>query len=220
MRRSNAPLFLCGRFSFFPSLLLNVGVKIAIINRTSRRKEDLELKYVRRFVWYIAFRLLIICCILGLMTTAFYFAMNAANIQIILKDGMARRAQVVMMGENEKELGNYFSNAYIARDPLVTQARNGESVYLNYYNITGIDHRLHMDFVWCWPWEDTARATMRESIPRIDGKVKSSMRDTVTQLGLTASPPRWQSAEYSVLLSRENGRWIIKNMTVTEVINE
>ena len=178
------------------------------------------MKYVRRFVWYIAGRLLIICCILGVMTTAFYFAMNAANIQIILKDGMARRAQVVMMGEKENELGNYFATAYIARDPLLAQARNGESVYLNYYNITGIDHRLQMDFVWCWPWEDTARATMRESIPRIDGKVKSSERDTVTQLGLASSPPRWPSAEYSVLLSRENGRWIIKNMTVTEVINE
>lgn len=178
------------------------------------------MKFVRRFVWYIAGRLLIICCILGVMTTAFYFAMNAANIQIILKDGMAKRAQVVMMGESESALTSYFSSAYISRDPLLAQARSGESVYQNHYSITGIDHRIKMDWVWCWPWEDTARATMQERIPRIDGKVKSASRDDVEAMGLTSAPPRWQSCEYDVILSRENGRWIIKNMTVTEIINE
>lgn len=178
------------------------------------------MKFFRRFIWYIAGRLLIICCVLGVMTTAFYFAMNAANIQIILKDGMAKRAQVVMMGESESALTNYFSSAYIGRDERLTTARNGESVYQNYYSITGFDHRLDMDWVWCWPWEDTARATITERIPRIDGKVKSSARDTVSELGLTTSPPKWQSAKYSVLLARENGRWTIKNMTLTEEINE
>ena len=52
------------------------------------------MKYLRRLIWYIATRLMIITGILGLMTIAFYFSMNASNIQIILKDGMARRAQV------------------------------------------------------------------------------------------------------------------------------
>ena len=178
------------------------------------------MKYVRRFVWYIAGKLLVICCVLGIMTTAFYYAMNAANIQIILKDGMAKRAQVVMMGESESALTNYFSSAYLTRDNLLAQARNGESIYQNHYSIAGIDHRIKLGWVWCWPWDDTARATMTESIPRIDGKVKSASRDDVEAMGLTASPPRWQSCVYDVLLSRENGRWIIKNMTVTEVINE
>ena len=178
------------------------------------------MRYVRRFVWYIAGKLLVICCVLGIMTTAFYYAMNAANIQIILKDGMAKRAQVVMMGESESTLQNYFSQAYLSRDNLLAQARNGESIYQNHYSIAGIDHRIKLKWVWCWPWDDTARATMTESIPRIDGKVKTNSRDDVAAMGLTSSPPRWQSCVYDVLLSRENGRWIIKNMTVTEVINE
>ena len=52
------------------------------------------MKYLRRFVWYLASRLLLICVVLGLMIVTFYYAMNMANIQVVLKDGMAYRAQV------------------------------------------------------------------------------------------------------------------------------
>ena len=53
------------------------------------------MKYLRRFLWYVATRLLVVCCVLGILTTAFYFAMNASNIYIILKDSMAKRAQEI-----------------------------------------------------------------------------------------------------------------------------
>ena len=49
------------------------------------------MKYLRRGIWYLASRLLLICLILAMMITVFYYAMNATNIQIILKDGMAAR---------------------------------------------------------------------------------------------------------------------------------
>ena len=182
-------------------------------------KGGVRMRYLRRLIWHIASRLFAFLLVLGILSITFYFAMNATNIYIIVKDGMARRAQVIMMDTSLTELDKYFSASWIARDEMIRNAQNNVDPYRD-CKITGFDHRISLSTVWCWPWEDTARATMRESIPRIDGKVKSSMRDTVTQLGLTASPPRWQSAEYSVLLSRENGRWIIKNMTVTEVINE
>ena len=103
------------------------------------------MKYLRRLIWYISSRLLVLCCVLGLMTTVFYFAMNATNIYIVLKDGMAKRAQVVMQGE-EAELDKYFAPAYLERDSLLAAARNGQSVYQNYYNITGFDHRISLDY--------------------------------------------------------------------------
>ena len=55
------------------------------------------MRYLRRLIWFIASRLLVILLVLGLLTVAFYFSMNATNIYIIIKDGMARRAQVIMM---------------------------------------------------------------------------------------------------------------------------
>ena len=177
------------------------------------------MKYLRRLIWYVSSRLLVLCCVLGLLTMAFYFSMNATNIYIILKDGMAKRAQVVMMGADE-ELSRYFSSACLDRDALLIEARNGQSAYQNYYSITGFDHRITLDWFWCWPWEDSARATITESIPAIDGKVKSASRDAAAAAGLSLSAPKWQTTQYDVLLSRENGQWRIRKLTVKGIVTD
>lgn len=177
------------------------------------------MKYLRRLIWYVSSRLLVLCSVLGLMTMAFYFSMNATNIYIILKDGMAKRAQVVMMGA-EEDLTKYFSPACLERDAQLNEARSGQSAYQNYYNITGFDHRISMDWFWCWPWEDTAQATITERIPAIDGKLKASAREAAATVGVSASAPKWQTTQYTVLLSRENGQWHIRNLSVARTINE
>lgn len=176
------------------------------------------MKYLRRLIWYVSTRLMVAVAVLGLFTMAFYYSMNATNIYVIVKDGMAKRAQVVMMGA-EEDLTSYFAPAYLERDTMLLQARRGESPYQNYYVINGFDHRINIDWVWCWPWEDTARATVTERIPAIDGRMKSSAREAVAALGWTATP-KWSGAQYSVLLGRENGQWRVKNLTVIKSIDE
>ena len=44
------------------------------------------MKYLRRIVWFFANRLLVLCLILGLIMTVFYYTMNLSNIQIVLND--------------------------------------------------------------------------------------------------------------------------------------
>lgn len=176
------------------------------------------MKYLRRLIWYVATRLMAAVAVLGLMTMAFYFTMNATNIYVILKDGMAKRAQVITMNAQE-DLTKYFSPAYLERDAMLVQARNGESPYQLYYTITGFDHRINLDWVWCWPWEDTARATVTERIPAIDGRMKPSAREAVNAIGWTPQP-KWQPAQYSVTLGRENGQWRVKNLSVLKTLNE
>ena len=61
------------------------------------------MKHLRRLIWHIASRLLIVTIVLGLLVTGFYYAMNMTNIYVVLKDGRARRAQVVMMTEDREE---------------------------------------------------------------------------------------------------------------------
>lgn len=177
------------------------------------------MKYLRRLIWYASSRLLVLCSVLGLMTMAFYFSMNATNIYIILKDGMAKRAQVIMMGA-EDDLTQYFASSCLERDIPLTEAQNGLSTYRNYYNITGFDHRISLDSFWCWPWETTARATITERIPAIDGKLKAASREAAAAVGISSSSPKWQTTQYTVLLSQENGQWHIRNLTVARVINE
>ena len=167
------------------------------------------MKKLRRLVWFIAKKLLLITCVLGLITIAFYFSMNAANIFVILKDGMAQRALAVMMNEENRDLNKYFSAAYLPLDKRLAYIRNGNNPYER-YQITGIDHRLRMEWMWAWPWEDTARATITEQVPAIDGRAKAAYRETLP--AEQQSPPRWPSARYDVILIRENGQWHIREL--------
>ncbi len=181
-------------------------------------KEKDGMKYFRRLTWFAATRLLVVVAVLGIFVMAFYFAMNAANIYVILKDGMARRAQVIMMEEDPALLEDYFSPICLGQDEMLRVTAAEGSVYTNYYDITGIDHRLNLEYVWCWPWDDTASATFVERIVGIDGRIKSSQRTQGLEMGLTVSPPAWETIRYDAILVRENGRWIIRDLGQREVI--
>lgn len=175
------------------------------------------MKYLRRIVWFFAGRLFVLCLILGLLMTTFYYAMNLSNIQIILKDGMANRAKVIMgISTSADELTRYFQQACLDSDETLAAALRGASPYVD-YNVRGIDHRLDMGFFWLWPWDTTVRLTMEERIPRIDGRVKGLKADEViAQRGDSAVyPPAWPDAHYRVLLVRESGQWKIRNLTQT-----
>ena len=176
------------------------------------------MKYLRRIVWFFVNRLLVLCVILGLIMTVFYYAMNLSNIQIVLKDGMANRAKYIMGMENSrKELEKYFLTACLENDAAVLETDEGNSSYAD-YNVRGIDHRLEMGFLWVWPWDSSVRLTITERIPRIDGRVKGSKADEViAREGAEALyPPAWAEAQYRVLLTRENGQWKIKTLTAAK----
>ena len=174
------------------------------------------MKYLRRGIWYIATRLLVVCLILGIAITVFYYAMNLSNLQVILKDGMASRAKVIMGIDSDIDgLSRYFQQAYLTTDEALISVRNGTSPYSN-YNVRGIDHRMEMGFVWTWPWDTSIRLTITESIPRIDGRVKGTKADEViAQHGAAAVyPPSWPDAQYRVNLVKENGQWKIRSLTL------
>ena len=176
---------------------------------------------LRRFIWYLASRLLLLIVLLGLFTVTFYYAMNATNVYVVLKDGMAKRAQVIMMNEDATELNKFFQSSYLQRDDNLTLALDGQSPYA-YYTIRGIDHRLELTWMWCWPWESTVRAEFIERIPRIDGRVNRAYADAAKQLygENYENPPKWQSGRYSVTLVKENNQWHVKGITLKEALTE
>ena len=179
------------------------------------------MKYLRRFVWFLASRLFVITMVAALMVTALYFGMSTTNISIVLKEGMAKRAQVVMLMEDESELSKYFQNAFLESDALLLSTRMGASPYRD-YNVRGIDHRLETDFFWVWPWEERVRVDITERIPRIDGRVKSTRaEEVVLENGSGAVyPPDWQGARYRALLEKSGGAWRIRSLTLLEEIHE
>ena len=176
---------------------------------------------LRRFIWYLASRLLLIIVLLGLCTVTFYYAMNASNIYVVLKDGMAKRAQVIMMGEDATELNKYFQSSFLQRDQNLLVAEEGQSPY-QYYTIRGIDHRLELTWMVCWPWESTARVEFSEKIPRIDGRLNRTYADAAKALYGDGyeTPPKWQGGRYTATLVKENNQWHIKSITLKEALSD
>ena len=128
-----------------------------------------------------------------------------------------------MMDEDPEELTKYFQTNYLQRDENLLNAMDGKSPYV-IYTIRGIDHRLQLTWMWCWPWDTTAKAEFTERIPRIDGRIKPRptrrppSRSTVRNN--YESPPRWQAASYSATLVKENDQWHIRSIQVKELLDD
>lgn len=178
------------------------------------------MKYLRRFLWFTAKQLLAVTMVFGVLIIAFYMAMNTANITILLKDGMALRAQVVIMDKDPEELTKYFQGNFVSLDTAINLGVSGESPYAD-YTVTGIDHRIQMEWMWCWPWDNVARADFVESVPKIDGRIKASLRTEIEkEEPERLTPPAWTTTRYRATLEREGGRWKIASIkSLGEVVD-
>ena len=179
------------------------------------------MRMLRRLLNFIASRLLLITVVCALFIISFYLAMNTANIWVLISDGLDARAGVVLMGEDELALRNYFKQEFLNQDPVLQMGLSDTSPYKD-YEIRGYDHRVKMVSVWSWPWESVARAEIIESVPAIDGTIRSSKREAALEAGGEArlAPPDWPTSRYRVTLVRTAGRWKISNLQLMEQIED
>ena len=76
--------------------------------------------------------------------------------------------------------------------------------------------------VWSWPWENVARAEIVESIPAIDGTIRSSRREAALAAGGEERlfPPKWTTSRYRATLVRSAGQWKISNLQLLEQLKD
>ena len=179
------------------------------------------MRILKRLLNFIASRMLLFTVVFALLIIAFYLAMNTANIWVLIDDGLDARAGVVLMGTDASDLTLFFRQEYLSQDPVLQVGLSDTSPYRD-YEIRGYDHRVQMISVWSWPWEDVARAEVIESIPSIDGTIRSSQREAALAAGGEArlSPPAWATSRYMVTLVRTAGRWRNSNLQLLEQLND
>ncbi len=170
--------------------------------------------HLRRLVWFIASRLILLCILCGMLVCGFYMCLNSANIYIILSDGLEKRADVILTREDAEALNAYFHADFLSTDPALEGAFDGSSIY-NDYTITDFKYDLTIERLWAWPWDDYATCTVVERVPSITGSVISSRRSEVS-----ATVPSWQGGRYDITLVNENGEWKIIGMQQTTVLME
>ena len=170
--------------------------------------------HLRRLVWFIATRLMLICILGGMLVCGFYMCLDTANIYVILNDGLQKRAEVILTQQDAESLNFYFHADFLSTDPALEGAFDGTSVYDD-YTITDFEYDLTIEKLWAWPWDKYATCTVVERVPEIKGSVISSRR-------AEASPtvPGWQGGRYDLTLVKNNGEWKIIGMQQITVLME
>ena len=117
------------------------------------------------------------------------------------------------MGEDAGKLTSYFRPEFIAQDPVLQVGTSDTSPYRD-YEIRGYDHRVKMVSGLVVAVENVARAEVVESIPAIDGTIRSAKREAALAEGgeERLSRPRGRRRATAVTLVRTAGRWLISNL--------
>lgn len=170
--------------------------------------------YFRRFVWFIASRLVILCVLLGMLLCGFFMCLNLANVYIILDEGLEKRVEVILTREDAEELNKYFHYDFLNADPALAGAFDGSSTYSDYV-ISDFEYELTVEKLWSWPWDDYATCTVVERVPSITGKVLSSRANEVS-----ADIPKWQGGRYNITLVKEGGMWKVIGMQQVTILME
>ena len=90
------------------------------------------MKYIRRLLWFVATRLVMISVIVGLLVLVFYLAMNTANIYLLLSDGMKMRTGVILTREDAEELTSFFTDEFLLNDETLAIGLSQQSPYVDY----------------------------------------------------------------------------------------
>ena len=165
------------------------------------------LKVVMRFLWFVFSRVFIWGIAALLIVLSFYAAMDYMNAQILIKDGLQLRAEVIIKGDDPTALSKVFSKSFLEKDTLLSSG-----VYRS-YAVTELDYSADVNFHLILPWQKAITLRVTEEVKGIEGTLLGS---TAAESGLGETPPLWKNAIYNVRLIRYEGNWRIISMELVE----
>ena len=168
------------------------------------------MEYVLRFFLCLLKWALIVVVVVTLCTAAFTFAMDYANINILVTDGMKTRTGVVLGVTNPEELPKFFTEEYLAGDLLLY-----DETYHD-FTINSFDAQVEIEKLTTRPWSSEAAVRLNETAV-IDGELPIALQ-TPEQLANPNKirPPEWQGHTFEMRLEKIDGRWIIVDAVETE----
>ena len=165
------------------------------------------LRVVLRFLWYVFSRIFIWGIAVALVVLSFYAAMDFMNAQILVKDGLQLRAEVIIKGDDPTALSKVFSKSFLEQDTLLSSG-----IYRSYV-ISDLDYSVEVNFHLIMPWQNAITLRVTEEVSGIEGTVLGSAE---SDDALSETPPQWQNAVYNVRLIRYEGNWRIVGMDLVE----
>lgn len=166
-------------------------------------------KVVLRFLWYTFSRLLIWGLAIGFIVLSFFVAMDYMNVQILTKDGMQVRAEVIIKGDDPTPLSKVFSKNFLVQDEMLDS-----DIYRNYL-VSDFDYAASVDLKLIFPWNKTVKLRVKEEISNINAKKYVNAQNDSDN---NEEPPAWDNAIYDVTLTRYEQNWRIVEIALVELL--
>ena len=171
------------------------------------------MRYLLRFMGFVVKVAAIVAALAVVGLFAFYTAMNLSNIYVLIGDGMEKRASTALMQQDSQELPKFFDAAFIDSDPVLTS-----NTYAT-YKITDFEHAVSFQWIWNWPWSNSAKAIVTERVLSIDGSLSQEyLSEEQKAAGAGVRPPAWDNAKYEVRLVKTRDGWRIHALTKLESV--
>lgn len=167
------------------------------------------LKIVLRFLWYLFSRLLIWAVAIAFVVLSFFVAMDYMNVQILTRDGMRVRSEVIIKGDDPTALSKVFSKSFLEKDTML------KSDAYRPYLVSDFDYEANIGFKLILPWHNKVILRVTEEISNIDAEIYANAENA----GQTnETPPEWDNAVYDVTLVSYEGNWRIVSMELIELL--
>ncbi len=167
------------------------------------KKKANPLRIARRSLWYLLRLLIILTGIVGLCYGVFIEAMYVSNVYIIVTEGMALRADVILTSGATADLKSYFTEGFINSDYMLYEGAYDD------YTVDSYDYRFSIENISVLPWSKNASIIYVERIPSIQGSANSSAESSVI--------PAWTAVRYNITMTRVDGRWLVSKLAIVEI---
>lgn len=161
-----------------------------------------------RFLWYLFSRLILASLVVGIVVLSFFVAMDYMNVQVLVKDGLNLRADVVIKGADPTPLTKVFSKNILENDILLKDLKYKP------YIISSYEYDAKTDFSIILPWNDIVTMRVTEKVSKIRGELFVMAENA----SLGETPPEWDDAVYNITLMRYEDNWRITAIELVEFL--
>ena len=152
--------------------------------------------YLNRTLLFILKCILIVCIILLLCVCIFFSATHLANLDVLVREGLKARAEVIFHLDETIDLTSYFTEECMEKDTELTEQR------FQNYSITAYNQKIDMPAVWVWPWQSEVQVVVTDSMINLRGMAIANENEEVDE-----ELPEWRNARYRLTILRDGSFW-------------
>ena len=171
---------------------------------TKRTNPADRVGIAKRSLWFILKTVVIIGIIIAVCYGVFTEAVYVSNIFIIVTEGMEMRADCILKSGSVQQLTEHFSEDWLIKDDAL------DSTKYDAFHVDSYIYNIKVEKLKVFPWSKTAKLEVSEKVSSINAKPYSEETDI--------DVPEWENERYGILMEKDDGRWVIKELVILEDI--